>query len=89
MDKDEWWKNHVVRTWRTWSRHERGIRRFLMRWMFQGLAKTYVAAGRHTAVPDAGHGTIQCSVPTDRYPAPRVHAPQVCRMEAVHASDGR
>lgn len=47
MGREEWWRMHVIETWRTFTRHERGIRRFLMRWMFMGMAKTFTAWQRH------------------------------------------
>lgn len=47
LDRNEFWKMHVVRTWRSWTRHERCIRRFLMRWMFQGMGKTFTGWKRY------------------------------------------
>jgi len=49
---------HVVTTWRTWARYERAVRRFLMRWMFQGMAKTFTAWKRHVrdAADDRNRG---------------------------------
>ena len=47
VGRDEWWKTHVVETWRRVTRHERAVRRFLVRWMFQGMAKTFTAWQRH------------------------------------------
>ena len=51
MGRDEWWRMHVLETWRNFTRHERGIRRFLMRWMFMGMAKTFTAWQRYGARP--------------------------------------
>lgn len=47
MNRDEWWRMHVIESWRTFTRHERSVRRFLVRWMFQGMAKTFIAWQRH------------------------------------------
>jgi len=47
MGREEWWRMHVIETWRRWTFHERGIRRFLVRWMFMGMAKTFTAWQRH------------------------------------------
>ena len=47
MGRDEWWRMHVMDTWKSMVRHERGIRRFLVRWMFMGMAKTFTAWQRH------------------------------------------
>ena len=41
------WKQYVIKQWRHWSRHERALRRFLMRWMFEGMAKTFLGWKRH------------------------------------------
>ena len=49
MGREEWWRMHVIETWRRWTFHERGIRRFLVRWMFMGMAKTFTAWQRHGA----------------------------------------
>ena len=47
IGRDEWWRMHVIETWRKWTRHERKLRRFLMSWMFQGMAKTFTAWRRY------------------------------------------
>jgi hypothetical protein len=47
IGRDEWWRQHVVETWRAWTRHERTVRRFLVRWKFHGMAKTFTAWQRH------------------------------------------
>lgn len=46
MDRDVWWKDHVVKQWRTWVRHERSTRRFLKRWMFQCALPPQVSSKR-------------------------------------------
>lgn len=48
MGREEWWRMHVVDTWKAWSRHERKVRKFLISWRYAGMAKTYIAWKRHT-----------------------------------------
>ena len=58
MSREDFWKTHVVQTWMLFTRHEKVVRRFVMRWMFQGMAKTYIAWQRHVrhALADRNRG---------------------------------
>ncbi len=39
MSREDFWKTHIVDTWKTWTRHERALRKFGMRWLFHGMVR--------------------------------------------------
>jgi len=58
MGRDEWWKQHIIDSWRTSVRHERGLQKFVTTWLFQGMVRTFVAWQRHVraAVAERNRG---------------------------------